>query len=291
MVQQNFDREKFKFLISTLLCTLWIVLGSSAIGAEKLAGRWEVRAPMPSARTEVAAAALDGKIYLIGGYEKHSGAVEEYDPAQNSWRRRTSLPKPLHHVGAAAIKGKIYVIGGYVSGVGSQDTVYEYDPAHDRWRLRSSMPTARGALAVGVIGDQIYAVGIGVDGKDTSASKPTILKPIAGPTCESRRCGHLAIGVVNGKLYAIAGRIKAATAKASRSMKNMIRQAIVGARARRSQPSEAVSPLPVSMARSSFSAVSLTVRLIMTLSLTIRSAIAGIVGRPCPPPATASVSP
>ena len=73
----------------------------------ELSGKWQSRAPMPSARTEVAAAEVGGKIFVIGGYDKGGQLVEEYDPAKDSWRARASLPKPLHHVGAAAINGKI----------------------------------------------------------------------------------------------------------------------------------------------------------------------------------------
>ena len=100
---------------------------------------------MPSARSEVGAAEVGGKIYVMGGYEKNGNLVEEYDPATDSWRGRASLPKPLHHIGAAALNGKIYVIGGYISGVGPVATVYEYDPAKDQWTTKKPMPTrARG---------------------------------------------------------------------------------------------------------------------------------------------------
>jgi N-acetylneuraminic acid mutarotase len=140
--------------------------------AEQPPGRWEIRAPMPSARTEVVAVELGGKIYVMGGYEKAGDLVEEYDPAKDSWRRRAALPRPLHHVGAAAVGGKIYLVGGYVSGEGSVNTVYEYDPSADVWRLRSSMPTARGALAVGLIDGKIYAVGgVGTNRKNTNANE------------------------------------------------------------------------------------------------------------------------
>src|SRR5215475_14691295 len=81
-------------------------------------GKWDIRAPMPSARTEVAAVELGGKIYVMGGYEKDGDLLEEYHPAKDSWRRRASLPRPLHHVGAASVDGRIYVIGGNISGQG-----------------------------------------------------------------------------------------------------------------------------------------------------------------------------
>ena len=140
--------------------------------ADSPPGKWQSRAPMPSARTEVAAAQTGGKIYVIGGLEKHGDRVEEYNPVTNSWRRRASLPHPLHHLGATGANGKIYVIGGYISGVGPVDTVYEYDPASDRWRARLAMPTARGALSVGVIAGKIFAVGgVGTNKKNTGANE------------------------------------------------------------------------------------------------------------------------
>ncbi|HEX5608121.1 MAG TPA: kelch repeat-containing protein, partial [Candidatus Binatia bacterium] len=62
----------------------------------ELPGHWQSRAPMPSARTEVAAVELGGKIYVIGGYEKGGNLIEEYDPGTDRWRGRAPLPKPLH---------------------------------------------------------------------------------------------------------------------------------------------------------------------------------------------------
>ena len=126
----------------------------SDAGAEP-PGKWQIRAALPSSRTEVAAAELSGKIYVMGGYGKNGNLVEEYDPEKDRWRARASLPKLLHHTGAATVNGKIYIIGGYISGFGSVDTVYEYDPAADRWTAKKPMPTPRGALAVGVIAGKI----------------------------------------------------------------------------------------------------------------------------------------
>src|SRR2546428_14175971 len=95
------------------LSLVFVFFLRSLTGAsEALPGKWELRAPMPSARTEVAAAEPGGKIYVLGGYEKNGDLGEEDDPAKNILRRRASLPRPLHHIGAAAVHGKSYVIGG-----------------------------------------------------------------------------------------------------------------------------------------------------------------------------------
>jgi N-acetylneuraminic acid mutarotase len=105
------------FLNFVLSVLIFAYLHGPIDAADSPPGKWQSRAPMPSARTEVAAAETGGIIYVIGGLEKHGDRVVEYNPVNNSWRRRASLPRPLHHLGAAAANGKIYVIGGYVSGV------------------------------------------------------------------------------------------------------------------------------------------------------------------------------
>lgn len=114
---------------------------------------------MSSARTEVAAAQLGGKVYVMGGYERNGDRLEEYDPVSDHWQSRASLPRSLHHIGAAAVDGKIYVIGGYVSGVGPVDTVYEYNPAADQWRSRAPMPTVRSEIAAASLNQHVFAFG------------------------------------------------------------------------------------------------------------------------------------
>jgi N-acetylneuraminic acid mutarotase len=133
------------------------VLSSTAWAVEPGLGRWETKAPAPTARTEVAAAAIGTKIYLVGGFGRLGaiGRLEVYDTIADRWTTKSSMPASLHHVGIGVIGGKLYVIGGF-SGTFSWtpvNTVYEYDPATDRWRSRAPMPTARhglGAAAVGI---------------------------------------------------------------------------------------------------------------------------------------------
>ena len=69
---------------------------------------------MPTPRTEVAATLLDGKIYVIGGFDSQgeTNLVEAYDISKDFWGKIAPLPMPLHHTGAASVGGKVYVIGG-----------------------------------------------------------------------------------------------------------------------------------------------------------------------------------
>ena len=164
---------------------------------------------MPLERSEVAVAELDGKIYVIGGFDGQQ-ELEIYDPAVDRWSRGAAIPRALHHAGAVGLNSKLYVIGGYANGWDPTDTVYEYDPAGDRWRSLAAMPTPRGALAVAVMDDKIHAVGGSGNGRRNTPAHEVYdpltdrwrgLAPLPTPR------DHLAAATLNGRLYAIGGRV------------------------------------------------------------------------------------
>lgn len=186
-------------------------------------GTWRTAAPAPTKRTEVAAGALDGKIYVVGGFEKPSfgnvmnlaitPSLEVYDPATDRWTPKAPLPVGLHHVGIGVVGRRLYVIGGYTqSGFSVWNpvaTVYAYDPATDTWTDRAPMPTARGALSVTEHDGKLYAIG-GYDRKANNA-QVEVYDPVhdvwatRAPLPTPR--DHLATATVAGKIYAIGGRL------------------------------------------------------------------------------------
>ena len=178
---------------------------------------------MPTKRTEVAAAALDGKIYVVGGFEKPglgnilnfaiTPSVEMYDPVTDRWTPKAPMPVGLHHVGIGVADGRLYVIGGYSrSGLSVWNpvaTVYAYDPAMDTWTERTPMPTARGALSVTEHEGKLYAIG-GYDRKANN-TQVEVYDPVrnvwaTGTSLPTPR-DHLAAATVGGKIYVIGGRI------------------------------------------------------------------------------------
>ncbi|MGG7056337.1 Kelch repeat-containing protein [Nitrosomonas sp. ANs5] len=185
-------------------------------------GTWTVAAPALMERTEVAAAALDGKIYVVGGFAKPSwqnilefaisSDVEVYDPATDSWSMTTSLPEGRHHAGIAELDGFLYVIGGFTRSFLSiwhaTSNVYQYNPAAREWRELAPMPTARGGLGVAVYQNRLYAIG-GYDGKhnvaaveifDSKTNTWTSVRPMPTPR------DHLAVVAAGDRIYAIGGR-------------------------------------------------------------------------------------
>ncbi|HEV8243351.1 MAG TPA: hypothetical protein VGQ07_05115, partial [Nitrospirales bacterium] len=146
---------------------LLVAVSIVAVVVAQTKGEWTVKAPAPTKRTEVVAAAVKGKIYVVGGFQQAlsfiTPAVEEYDPKTDTWRERAPLPGGLHHAGIGVANDRIYVIGGFehsfLSIWSPLNTVYEYDSGADRWMVRKPMPTPRGALAVAVLDGKLHAVG------------------------------------------------------------------------------------------------------------------------------------
>ena len=76
--------------------------------------RWEQRAPMPTARSGIAAAVLGGRMFVFGG-EAPAGTfnqAEAYDAGSNGWSTYARMPTARHGLGAGAVAGRIYVISG-----------------------------------------------------------------------------------------------------------------------------------------------------------------------------------
>ena len=181
-------------------------------------GRWTTKAPLPAARNEVAAVALDGKIFVLGGsYPRQKYDVAdngEYDPAQDRWRARSPMPHGLNHVGAAALNGKIYVVGGFVGSnhAGVNDGAFEYDPVSDTWRELPRLSSPRGSVAVAAVAGKVHALG-GRKNETEVVATHEVYDPLsdkwqtAAPLPRGR--DHMAAVVVEGKIHVVGGRFGA----------------------------------------------------------------------------------
>src|SRR5712691_1555954 len=120
----------------TVLAFAALAINHPARSQSATQGVWSEKARLLEPRGEVAAASVDGRIYLLGGSALGEDAQtlnEEYDPGADRWRVRAPMPRGLSHVGAVGMNGKIYVVGGFIRNVhlGAQDAAFEYDPAKD----------------------------------------------------------------------------------------------------------------------------------------------------------------
>ena len=101
----------------TAVLAVLVSLGLATAGlAQMPTSPWKKAAPFPKPDEEFYGAAVNGKMYVMGGWSdgKAGGFNYEYDPATDKWVEKKSMPRPAHHAAMAALNGKIYVFGGFV---------------------------------------------------------------------------------------------------------------------------------------------------------------------------------
>jgi N-acetylneuraminic acid mutarotase len=128
---------------------------------------WTTGPPLPRPLCAYAIAALEGKLYLFGGWDGSSyvNLVLAYDPEQQRWTTRTPMPTARGYAGAAAIEDQIYVVGGY-DGRRDLAAVEAYAPARDNgqekpWAVRRPLPEGRAAPGVVALQSKLYVIGGG----------------------------------------------------------------------------------------------------------------------------------
>lgn len=198
-------------------------------------GKWLKLAAFPEPSEELYGAATHGKFYVFGGLApgwQPKGLAYEYDPATDKWTKKKPMALASHHVAFTEWNGKLYAFGGFVpppSGPPAWvpiDNAWEYDPANDSWKALAPMPTRRGSPVAATVNGKMYVIG----GASThpGSSEPAVLpaRPHRSlgtveeydPATNTWRArspmptarNHAAVGVVNGKIYVIGGRLGAA---------------------------------------------------------------------------------
>jgi N-acetylneuraminic acid mutarotase len=147
--------------------TVWVVGGRTRDGlATKMLAldlktlRWRtVRGPSP--REHLAATALGGKVYALGGrlagLDTNRATVEAYDPRTNRWSRLPDLPTPRGGTGAGGVAGPS-VSGGGESPQGTERSVWALRPSTRRWVRLPDVPTPRHGLGVVAVGGRVWVV-------------------------------------------------------------------------------------------------------------------------------------
>jgi hypothetical protein len=105
-----------------------------------------------------AAAAVDAKIYIIGGINRGPQQTNYcYDIATDSWSQKTDIPERKMDSYAAAVDGKIYVMGG--SYTSTTNTNYCYDVTTDTWTTKEPLPEVRRFHSAAEVDGKIYVMG------------------------------------------------------------------------------------------------------------------------------------
>lgn len=165
---------------------------------------WRALSSMLVPRSEMPALALDGRIYVSGGFgngfnQADGQVLEAYDIAVDSWIRLAEIPFSVNHHGMAKYDGLLYLFPD------QKKPVLRYDPALDIWTELSPMPENRWAGTAVTLNDFIYYVG-GAGGSlallkyDPLNDSWTSLADLNQPREHSQAV------VLNGEIYALGGR-------------------------------------------------------------------------------------
>jgi N-acetylneuraminic acid mutarotase len=177
------------------------------------------RRPMSTSRMFHAAAGLNGKIYVLGGYPRPYVATalrsaEVYDPAADTWTPIQDMSAPRWGFAAASVGNMVYAIGGAGNPEGPYvpPSAEAYDVATGQWAAVTSLPstTGWGQAAVGLNG-RVFVIG----GQTTWWTLPFTASTVLSydpadaswqvePSMQTRRSMHAAT-VLDGTIYAVGG--------------------------------------------------------------------------------------
>jgi hypothetical protein len=173
--------------------------------------RWETLPAAPTARTEVTAAAVGSRIFVMGGFADDGstvGAVQVYDAAAEAWSEGTDLPVGVNHPMSALLGGTVYVFGGYLGPGLSNPTERAFALRGGRWIDLAPMPEPRAAGGAGAAAGRLYVVGgvgpSGLAGPTLVFHPPTERWTIAPALPTPRE--HLGVASFDDLVYAVGGR-------------------------------------------------------------------------------------
>jgi N-acetylneuraminic acid mutarotase len=119
---------------------------------------WSNLANMPTARSHMGVAELNGIVYCMAGYGGFfSNKNEAYNISTNSWQLLPNLPAAMSSCDAVTLNGKIYVIGGS-NGI-TVNHFYAYSPATNTYQTLSTPIQNRSEGSLLVYNNKIYLVG------------------------------------------------------------------------------------------------------------------------------------
>ena len=108
------------------------------------ADAWEPVPDMAAGRSgKPAAAVLDGKLWVAGGYDGRCtlASVEVFDPASNTWdATKAAMTTGRYDHALAVLGGELHAVGGQWG----QTSVEKYDPRADSWSVVPGMALPEG---------------------------------------------------------------------------------------------------------------------------------------------------
>jgi len=191
-------------ILLLILCLVLLTLSFPLVNATE--DSWTIMEPMPTARSWLGVAVVDGKIYAMVNEINY-----EYDPSTNSWTTKTPMPTPRGNFGITVVENKIYAIGGSTDDYVYTNVNEVYDPSTDTWETKISMPTKRSKLCANVVNGKIYLIGGGQRTPNDNFDVNEVYDPVTDTwttkTPIPTGVDYYASAVVDNKIYIIGGAV------------------------------------------------------------------------------------
>ncbi len=180
-------------------------------------GEWISKKSMSTDRGLATCAAIDDKIYVMGGmrvvgsayYYEGFSTVEVYDTKNDTWTSLADMPTKRWGHTATAFNGKIYVFGGR-SNMSVYSSIEIYDPLTNTWTTTLNIPTKRYCLTSCLLDSNIYVIGGWADsGAGPIYDKVEVYNPQTNKWKTENhipaKLAVLASLVIDGKIYVYGG--------------------------------------------------------------------------------------
>jgi DNA-binding CsgD family transcriptional regulator/N-acetylneuraminic acid mutarotase len=172
---------------------------------------WNIRAVLPSARSDPAVVAYEDQIYAISGINSQGvfAGVDRYDPLADTWTSLPPKPLPVFNAQAAVINGEIYVPGGRLSidNLHPSDILEIFDTNSEQWHTGASLPVPLSAYGMVAYDGDLYVFG-GWDGTkyiDNVYTYDPTLDVWHEQTPMPTARGFCGVAEAGGKIYVIGG--------------------------------------------------------------------------------------
>ena len=120
--------------------------------------QWIKLADLPDPAINLSLAAVNGKIYAIGG-DLFKNTNREYDPETNSWKILEPMPTGRQHISCGVFGNNIYISGGLTSWKNISKKNEVYNVLSNSWSEKAAIPSLRNNAAVVSLDSLIYVIG------------------------------------------------------------------------------------------------------------------------------------
>ncbi len=115
---------------------------------------------LPTVRSDLSAATIGGRAYLLGGYDGTAPLDSVLATADGSnFEQVATLPQPARYIALAALGGRLYAFGGETASGGSSDAIRAVDPKAGTASVVGHLPQPISHASAVTLNGRVYVLG------------------------------------------------------------------------------------------------------------------------------------